>query len=320
MRNCKSTCFVAFFFGLILLSSSCSGGGNTSSSDTTDGSVVADSVATQKELAPGDEGYEFKNADEIGDYLENGKDSDKYTDGILPVIVEHAPQYAEKLFKAFEKFSKFLVVDKASMRVILYDSFGMVIKAYDMACAKNFGTKHKKADSRTPEGFFSVEGIYDSTDWLFTDDNGHTSKKKGQFGPRFIRIKNPVTSQIGIHGTCSPWSIGSRASHGCIRITNEQILELVKLVEPGMPVIILPGKRDRAVNRDEGYDITYFPTDPKYAMTAKEKSLKVNSEKKDFSEKKDSVDNSTVPVDTVATSPQPVVETPAPETVVTDSI
>ena len=68
-----------------------------------------------------------------------------------------------------------------------------------MACAKNYGTKHKKADSRTPEGFFEVEGIYNSTDWLYTDDDGVTSKKKGQFGPRFIRLKIPVTSQIGIH-------------------------------------------------------------------------------------------------------------------------
>ncbi len=319
MRICRSTGFVAFFFGISIILSGCNGGGNNTSSDTTDSSVAADSVAAQKELAPGDEGYEFKNADEIGDYLENGKNSDKYADGILPVIVEHTPKYAEKLFKELEKYSKFIVVDKASMRVILYDSYGMVVKAYDMACAKNFGTKHKKADSRTPEGFFSVEGIYDSTDWLFTDDNGHTSKKKGQFGPRFIRIKNPATSQIGIHGTCAPWSIGSRASHGCIRITNEQILELVKLVEPGMPVIVLPGKRDRAVNREEGYDIAYFPTDPKYAMSDKEKTLKVNPQKKDFSEKKDSMANSIVP-DSVAVTPASVVETPAPETVVTDSI
>lgn len=320
MRNCKSSCFVTLFLGFPLILSGCSGAGHSSSSDSIDCRVAADSAAIQKELAPGDEGYEFKNADEIGDYLENGKDSDKYTDGILPVIVEHTPKYAEKLFKAFEEYSKFIVVDKASMRVILYDSYGLVVKAYDMACAKNFGTKHKKADSRTPEGFFSVEGIYDSTDWLFTDDNGNTSKKKGQFGPRFIRIKNPITSQIGIHGTCAPWSIGSRASHGCIRITNEQILELVTLVEPGMPVIILPGKRDRAANREEGYDIAYFPTDPKYAMSDKEKALKVNPEKKDFSQKNESTDNSTAPVDSVATTPATVVETPAHETVVTDSI
>lgn len=222
---------------------------------------------------PGDEDFMFGDSAAISDYLDEGPEASAYAGGILPVIAEHVPEYADKLIA--NQYDKFLVVDKASMRVILYDKYGQVLKAYDMACAKNFGTKHAKGDSRTPEGFFSVQGTYDSTDWLFTDDNGVQSKKKGQFGPRFIRLRIPGTSQIGIHGTCSPWSIGHRASHGCIRITNENILELVELVEPGMPAIVLPGKRDRKVNREEGYAIPYFPTAPKYAMTESEKKLPV---------------------------------------------
>ena len=223
---------------------------------------------------PGDPDYRFKDGNEIISYLDTCDDSSRYDGGILSVIAREVPKYADRLLAS--QSERFLVVDKASMRVILYDRFGHIEKAYDMACAKNFGTKHKKADSRTPEGFFEVEGIYNSTEWLFTDDDGVTSKKKGQFGPRFIRLKIPTTSQIGIHGTCSPWSIGHRSSHGCIRITNDNILELVELVEPGMPVIVLPGKRDRAVNREEGYDIPYFPTAPKYAMTETEKAFKIN--------------------------------------------
>ncbi|MDE7402973.1 MAG: L,D-transpeptidase [Muribaculaceae bacterium] len=209
--------------------------------------------------------------DGINAYINSLPDADRYQGGILPVIANNAPEYARKLVA--NKYSRFLVVDKASMRVLLYDRYGQLEKAYDMACAKNYGNKHKKADSRTPEGFFSVEGIYNSTDWLFTDDDGKTSKKKGQFGPRFIRLRIPTTSQIGIHGTCAPWSIGHRTSHGCIRITNENILELVELVEPGMPAIVLPGKRDRAVNREEGFASVYFPTNPKYAISEAEKKL-----------------------------------------------
>lgn len=200
--------------------------------------------------------------------------SEEYSEGILPIIEMTSPEYAERLRK--EGNNGFIIVDKASMRVILYDKYGIPLKKYGMACAKNYGTKHSKGDSRTPEGYFSVEGVYDSTDWLFTDDNGVTSKKKGQFGPRFIRIKIPTTSQIGIHGTCSPWSIGHRTSHGCIRIENENILELVNLVHIGMPVIILPGKRDRQVNREEGYNIVYFPTEPKYAISNSEKTATYN--------------------------------------------
>ncbi|MCM1369482.1 MAG: L,D-transpeptidase family protein [Candidatus Amulumruptor caecigallinarius] len=210
--------------------------------------------------------------EEIEEYINSLPEAEDYKSGIIMSAVRYAPEYAKKLLE--NEYSKFIVVDKARMKVLLYDKYGHELKNYDMACARNYGTKHKRADSRTPEGFFSVEGIYNSTDWLYTDDNGNTSQKKGQFGPRFIRLRIPTTSQIGIHGTCSPWSMGHRASHGCIRILNENILELVELVEPGMPVIVLPGKRDRAVNRKEGYAVAYFPTDDEYAMSQKERQLK----------------------------------------------
>lgn len=232
---------------------------------------TVDTVAEERELAPGDVGYKFASYDDMRHYLDTCADASKYAVGIMPVIAREVPQYAEKLIG--NQYDRFIIVDKAAMEVQLYDKYGRLEKDYGMACAKNYGTKHKKADSRTPEGFFSVEGRYDSTEWLFTDDNGVQSKVKGQFGPRFIRLKIPNTSQIGIHGTCAPWSIGHRTSHGCIRILNENILELVELVEPGMPVIVLPGKRDRAVNRQEGYDIPYFPTNNKYAMSSEERQL-----------------------------------------------
>ena len=185
-------------------------------------------------------------------------DSSKYNAGILPRMLDEVPDYAIRLLN--NSHDGFIIVDKYTMRVILYDPYGCVRKEYKMACSKHYGTKHKKADNRTPEGFFCIEGIYDSTDWLYTDDDGKVSDVKGQFGPKFLRLKIPVTSQIGIHGTCAPWSLGGRRSHGCIRISNENILELAELVEPGMPVIVSPGRRDMAVNEEEGYDIPAVST------------------------------------------------------------
>lgn len=253
--------------------SSCSPGGSAptgSDSDSVAAEKVVESPEPERIPRPGDEDFKFESNEALKEYITHGSEASKYSGGILPVIAREVPEYAEKLIA--NQHPRFIVVDKASMRVLLYDCYGKLEREYDMACAKNYGTKHKKADARTPEGFFEVEGIYNSTDWLFTDDEGNTSQKKGQFGPRFIRIKIPTTSQIGIHGTCAPWSIGHRTSHGCIRLTNDHILELVELVEPGMPVVIIPGKRDRAVNREEGYEIAYFPTAPQYAMSSAERN------------------------------------------------
>lgn len=183
-----------------------------------------------------------------------------YEGSILPQMARDHFPYAQRLLNS--RYDRFIVVDKYSMRVMLFDRCGRLMRAHKMACGRNYGTKHEKADERTPEGFFSVEGIYDSTDWLFVDDNGVKSEIKGQFGPRFIRLRIPGTTQIGIHGTCSPRSLGWRCSHGCIRITNEQILQLVELVEPGMPVIVNPGRRDTQVNLEEGYDIPWISVAP----------------------------------------------------------
>lgn len=252
-------------------------------------SVMPDTLnALPKDTMP-KETFHIDGSDEALDIIKSLPEADLYLSGVMPSIAKYAPQYLERLLNS--DFSKFIVVDKARMKVILYDKYGKVLKIYGMACSKKFGTKHKKADNRTPEGFFSVEGIYNSTDWLFTDDNGKTSDKKGQFGPRFIRLSIPGTTQIGIHGTCAPWSIGSRSSHGCIRITNEHIMELVDLVEIGMPVIIIPGKKDRAVNKEENCEIAYFPTDPKYAIRKNEICETENVKKSCNESQKDSMNS-----------------------------
>ncbi|MDE6236733.1 MAG: L,D-transpeptidase family protein [Muribaculaceae bacterium] len=217
--------------------------------------IKVDSISSDSVAAPY---ISFKSKQELLEFLRNSDDCVAYRAGIIPLIADKSLDYAEKLVN--NSHDGFIIVDKGRMKVIFYDKYGRELLNYGMACAKNFGTKHKKADSRTPEGFFSVGGVYNSTEWLFTDDDGNTSDKKGQFGPRFIRIKCPTTSQIGIHGTCSPWTIGHRSSHGCIRVTNENILELVKHVSIGMPVIVVPGKRDMEINKAEESETTWIPS------------------------------------------------------------
>lgn len=46
--------------------------------------------------------------------------------------------------------------------------------------------------------------------------------------------------QVGIHGTNNPGLLGSDVSHGCIRMRNEAIAELVKILPLGTPVHITP--------------------------------------------------------------------------------
>lgn len=60
----------------------------------------------------------------------------------------------------------------------------------------------------------------------------------GPFGVRWMRLSVPWGG-YGIHGTDNPSSIGTAASHGCVRMYNEDVIELYDLVEIGTPVRII---------------------------------------------------------------------------------
>ncbi len=47
------------------------------------------------------------------------------------------------------------------------------------------------------------------------------------------------TSEYRIHGTNQPWSIGQNVSSGCIRMMNEDVIDLYQRVNVGTPVEIL---------------------------------------------------------------------------------
>ncbi len=78
----------------------------------------------------------------------------------------------------------------------------------------------------TPIGVFRVNRRF------MPDGNG--------FGTRFLGLNVPW-GQFGIHGTNRPGSIGSRASHGCIRMFNKDVEALYKLVPNWTRVVIEDG-------------------------------------------------------------------------------
>lgn len=65
-----------------------------------------------------------------------------------------------------------------------------------------------------------------------------TKNPGGPFGTRWMKISVPWGG-YGIHGTDNPSSIGRAASHGCIRMYNEDVNELYDIVPLGTPVKII---------------------------------------------------------------------------------
>lgn len=155
----------------------------------------------------------------------------------LPAAQEDADPRAEML-RGLDT-SAFLVVDKQMLTLSLVDSGGVVAKTWPVACAMNYGAKQRKGDHKTPEGVFHICQLLNSSD-LTHDFKDGKGKIPGAYGPWFLRLDVPGYIDIGIHGTHLPGSVGTRATEGCVRMRNEDILELKSLVHVGMPVAILP--------------------------------------------------------------------------------
>jgi L,D-transpeptidase ErfK/SrfK len=60
---------------------------------------------------------------------------------------------------------------------------------------------------------------------------------RNPLGTRALRLDRDA---IVIHGTPQPNTIGTRASHGCVRMLREDVEELFELVPEGTAVFILP--------------------------------------------------------------------------------
>lgn len=59
----------------------------------------------------------------------------------------------------------------------------------------------------------------------------------GPFGARWLGLNAPY-GDYGIHGTNNPSSIGKNISNGCIRMFNNQVIEVSNLVSIGTLVLI----------------------------------------------------------------------------------
>ncbi|HKD11437.1 MAG TPA: L,D-transpeptidase [Thermoanaerobaculia bacterium] len=73
--------------------------------------------------------------------------------------------------------------------------------------------------------------------WDATDRNKEVlpAGPNNPVGVCWIDLSKP---HYGIHGTPEPSKVGRTQSHGCIRLTNWNVLELAQIVRPGTPAIL----------------------------------------------------------------------------------
>lgn len=85
--------------------------------------------------------------------------------------------------------------------------------------------------------------------WYPTDDmHSQTPQLPGRIEPgpqnplgarALYLYQNGIDTLFRIHGTSEPWTIGTEASSGCIRMLNEDVIDLYNEVRLGTPVVVL---------------------------------------------------------------------------------
>jgi lipoprotein-anchoring transpeptidase ErfK/SrfK len=148
-------------------------------------------------------------------------------DILVPNVTSTPPAAASKV-----------VVDKSDLSVVAVGADEKIIAYYPAAIGS-----HRDP---LPVGTWKINGVrrdpvFHYNPKLFWDAEPSHAKAKIQPGPN-----NPVgviwidlsKDHLGIHGTPEPRAVGKTQSHGCIRLTNWDALELGAMVKPGTTAIL----------------------------------------------------------------------------------
>jgi lipoprotein-anchoring transpeptidase ErfK/SrfK len=132
-----------------------------------------------------------------------------------------------------DKYPKIVVVNKAATSVTLYERLKPV-KTYQVAVGS--------PGYPTPSGRFAIQNKQVDPVW-----NVPNSDWAGDLAGRSIPPgpQNPLKARwmgiyggAGFHGTADVGSIGSAASHGCVRMSVPDVIDLYERVEVGTPVFV----------------------------------------------------------------------------------
>ena len=140
------------------------------------------------------------------------------------------------------KNGAFIVISKKDLNLRVYSCDSVLMAEYPCCLSKNKGNKQRKGDMKTPESPvgqpFKITAIQDASTWKHDFKDGRGSIKA--YGHWFLRLLTPGHSGIGIHGsTNNESSVPGRASEGCIRLRDQDIITLKEnYAYVGMPVII----------------------------------------------------------------------------------
>lgn len=149
-----------------------------------------------------------------------------------------------------------ILVHVPSQTLDLLDETGALLRRY--ACSTSqFGLGFEPGSNRTPTGKFRVaekHGHDAPAGMIFkarqptgefgtpTDEGDHVQTRILWLDGLSAENANTKERYIYIHGTNAEHLLGTPASHGCVRLSNEDAIALFESVPEGTEVVIDPGE------------------------------------------------------------------------------
>jgi lipoprotein-anchoring transpeptidase ErfK/SrfK len=131
------------------------------------------------------------------------------------------------------EYPSYLTLDRASYTLRLWQHLKLA-KTYTVAVGQE--------GLETPEGLYAIQEKQVNPSW-HVPNSAWAGDLAGQVIPP--GPEDPIKARwlgiyegAGIHGTEETWSLGSAASHGCVRMSIPDVEELYDLVEVGTPIYI----------------------------------------------------------------------------------
>jgi lipoprotein-anchoring transpeptidase ErfK/SrfK len=132
------------------------------------------------------------------------------------------------------RYGTIITVDKANFKLRLFKR---------LKFSRSYGVAVGQPAYPTPSGLFSISNKQVNPTWTAPN-----SPWAGEMAGQSVSggaANNPLKARwlgivngVGIHGTGMEWSIGSRASHGCIRMRVADVIDLYPRVPVGTSVLL----------------------------------------------------------------------------------
>jgi lipoprotein-anchoring transpeptidase ErfK/SrfK len=131
------------------------------------------------------------------------------------------------------RYPSYITIDRSGYKLRLFENLALT-KTYPIAVGQ--------AGLETPAGLYSIQNKQVNPYWYVPDsdwagDLAGTVVPPGPDNPLQARWMG-IYAGAGIHGTSDLASLGTAASHGCIRMAIPDVIELFDQVEIGTPVYI----------------------------------------------------------------------------------